>query len=114
MRPRPPREDRMAAEALLMEVLKACNAASPAPMYPMEFAAQSGLERAILDEALDHLRLRGLVRLTDWVQGKGQGYALTSQGAMALQDPKVLKRAPVPQEEAPEPARNLRTGTAWE
>jgi membrane associated rhomboid family serine protease len=88
-------------DALLMEVLKACSQANP--LYPADFTAHSGLDRNLLDEALDHLRLRGLVRFTDWVSGKGQGYAVTSQGTMVLQNPNLLRKAQI-QAPSPPPA----------
>jgi membrane associated rhomboid family serine protease len=81
------------ADELLLEVLKACAQSAPEPLYPAAFAAYSGLERNLLDQALDYLRLRGLVSFTDWIQGKGQGYALTSEGDKVLQNPRLLKRA---------------------
>ena len=81
------------ADELLLEVLKACAQSAPEPLYPAAFAAYSGLERNLLDKALDYLRLHGLVSFTDWVQGKGQGYALTSEGDKVLQNPRLLKRA---------------------
>src|SRR4051812_16942633 len=81
-------------DALLMEVLRACAQANP--LYPVDFAAHSGLDRNLLDEALDHLRLRGLVRFTDWVTGKGQGYAPTPEGMMVLQNPSLLHKVQAP------------------
>lgn len=101
------------ADELLLEVLKACQEAAPTPLYPAVFAAYSGLERHLLDEALDHLRIRGLVRLTDWVRDKGQGYALTSEGAAVLQNPVILRRAAVPVANL-EPPRQERSESAWE
>jgi membrane associated rhomboid family serine protease len=101
------------ADLLLLELLKAIERSAPEPVYPAALAAYTGLERSLLDEALDHLRLRGLVQLTDWVQGKGQGYALTSQGEMVLRNPGYLKRArlPVPpMDGAPPPDRSV---TPW-
>ena len=94
------------ADELLLEVLKACAAG---PLYPVEFASYSGLDRATLDEALDHLRLRGLVRFTDWQRDKGQGYTITSQGTLVLQNPRLLRRAPAAPAE-PAPARQLERG----
>jgi membrane associated rhomboid family serine protease len=102
------------SDELLFEVLKACAQSASDPLYPAAFAAYSGLDRSLLDEALDHLRLRGLVRLTEWAQGKGQGYALTSEGALVLQNPPLLKRArltePVPALAAP----SERSDSPWE
>src|SRR4051794_1653471 len=86
------------ADDLLLKVLRAIAASAPEPLYPGKLAAVSGLERAALDQGLDQLRLRGLVQLTDWVQGKGQGYALTAEGALILTDPALLNR---PRQAAP-------------
>lgn len=80
---------------LLLRVLEACARAAPGPLYPSTLATD--VERAQLDEALDHLRLRGLVRLTEWVQGRGQGYAITAEGQAALHDPRLVSRPPSPQ-----------------
>jgi membrane associated rhomboid family serine protease len=81
------------APALLLEVLKACERSAPEPLHPAAFAAYSGLDRALLDQALDHLRCRGLVRLTDWAQSQGQGYALSSDGEMVLRNPDLLNHS---------------------
>ncbi|MCI0380141.1 MAG: rhomboid family intramembrane serine protease [Gemmataceae bacterium] len=91
---------------LLLEILKACAAAHPEPLYPAAFAAESGLEREFLDESLDRLRMKGLVQLTDWAAGKGQGYALTPAGAAAVDDPNLLRRGrlPAPEADAAEPS----------
>src|SRR5438445_499389 len=84
------------ADDMLVDLLKAIEQSAPNPLYPAAFAADFGLERARLDQALDQLRLRGLVRLTDWVQDKGQGYVLTPQGAIALKNPGLLQRGQLP------------------
>jgi membrane associated rhomboid family serine protease len=96
------------ADDLLLEVLKACDQAPP--LYPAAFAEYSGLERHLLDQALDSLRLRGLVRFTDWERDKGQGYAVTSLGAQVLENPGLLKRVKRPAPEAPPPDRSR---TPW-
>src|SRR5437868_3189919 len=101
------------ADDLLLEVLKACARSAPGPLYPAEFAAFSGLERPVLDDALDHLRLRGLVRFTDWARDKGQGYALTAEGAAVLKNPRLLKRAQLT-ELAPAAAPPDRSFSPWE
>jgi hypothetical protein len=102
------------ADELLLEVLKACARSSPDPLYPGDFAAYSGLDRALLDKALDHLRLRELARLTDWVQGKGQGYALTSQGALVLQNPALLRKPHIPDRARAVDAPPDRSESPWE
>jgi rhomboid protease GluP len=45
-----------------------------------------------LDPHLDQLRMNGLIRLTDWVAGLGQGYALTPAGEEVLRSPRQLAR----------------------
>jgi membrane associated rhomboid family serine protease len=73
-------------------VLRQCAAVSPNPWYPSEYAPASGIARNDLDQLLDRLRLAGLIRLTDWVQGKGQGYLLTPTGIQLLQSERDLAR----------------------
>lgn len=73
-------------------ILRVCAEAAPEPWYPSTHAEAAGVPRAVLDPYLDRLRLAGLVRLTDWVQGHGQGYALTPEGAQVLQTPRLLRR----------------------
>jgi membrane associated rhomboid family serine protease len=93
-------------DAVLLRVLKACADASP--LYPTQFTSANGLDRPTLDGALDRLRLLGLVEMTDWAQGKGQGYRVTPAGAGALQKGRIAA-APPPAEEAA-PARE----TTWD
>ena len=100
------------ADDLLFEVLKACARTAPEPLYPGTFAAYSGLERDLLDDTLDQLRLRGLVRITDWAQGKGQGYRLTPQGEMVLEDPRLIHQAAAPEPEAAFPEREM--ASSWD
>jgi membrane associated rhomboid family serine protease len=102
----------MADKDLLLRVLEACSRAAPAPLFPAQFAAEASLDRSHLDAALDRLRLNGYLQIADWVQGKGQGYTLTSEGTDALRDPARLDRpAPAPK---PEPEPRLRTSRTWE
>ncbi|MCI0684917.1 MAG: rhomboid family intramembrane serine protease [Gemmataceae bacterium] len=101
----------MADTDLLLRVLQAC-AQSPAPLFPAELAATSGIDRARLDEAIDRLRLNGYIQIADWVQGKGQGYTLTPAGAAALTKPTELRQpAAAPPEPAPE---RRRVPLTWE
>jgi rhomboid protease GluP len=89
---------------LLEIILRACAAAKPQPWYPSDYAKATGLPRDILDASLDQLRLGGLVRLTDWMQGKGQGYVLTPAGELVLERPRLVERlraGDVPRAEAP-------------
>src|SRR4051794_28397620 len=75
---------------LLEMILRDCAAAGAKPWYPSEYAQATGVDRSRLDAALDELRLGDLVRLTEWVQGKGQGYALTEAGREVVQSPRLL------------------------
>lgn len=87
---------------LLTDLLHACYDAAPDPLYPARFAQEHGIDRVTLDRALDDLRLRSLVRLTDWVQGRGQGYTLTQAGLDMIENPRGLRPgAPLPK---PRPA----------
>jgi membrane associated rhomboid family serine protease len=87
---------------LLTDLLHACYDAAPEPLYPARFAEGHGIDRSTLDHALDDLRLRGLVRLTDWAQGLGQGYTLTQAGLDLIENPRGLRPgAPLPK---PQPA----------
>jgi membrane associated rhomboid family serine protease len=73
-------------------VLRQCAAAQPEPWYPRPFAETAGVSRDALDAALERLRLRGLVHLTPWTPGHGQGYALTPDGERVLRDAGLLTR----------------------
>ncbi len=81
-----------AANDLLEMLLRECAAAAPEPWYPSPYVEKTGLDRAIVDADLDRLRVGGLVRLTDWAQGKGQGYTLTPEGADVLQNARLLRQ----------------------
>jgi membrane associated rhomboid family serine protease len=61
--------------------------AAPHPWYPSSYVPDEKGPRADLDRALDDLRLGGLVQLTEWVPGQGQGYALTPEGAQLANSP---------------------------
>jgi membrane associated rhomboid family serine protease len=73
-------------------ILKFCAQAAPAPWYPAEFCRTMGMASGRLDAPLEQLRMAGLVELTDWVSGKGQGYRLTPQGEDVLVSPRWLAR----------------------
>lgn len=76
----------------LETILVYCAKAKPEPWYPSVHAKQNGIDRASLDPHLDQLRLGGLIRLTDWMQGLGQGYTLTPAGEEVLASPRLLDR----------------------
>jgi membrane associated rhomboid family serine protease len=75
---------------LLETILRQCGASKPQPWYPRPFAEAMGIPRDTVDAALDRLRMRGLVQLTEWVRDHGQGYALTPDGERVLQDGRLL------------------------
>lgn len=77
---------------LLEQVLRQCAQAAPEPWYPQAYIQATGIPREVLDRHLDRLRLAGLLRFTDWTQGRGQGYALTPDGARVLENPRLLRR----------------------
>src|SRR5712692_1725370 len=76
----------------LETILRQCAEAAPSPWYPSEYSRTKGIQRDYLDPHLDRLRMAGLIHLTDWVQGQGQGYALTPDGEYVLQTPRELAR----------------------
>lgn len=73
-----------ADDSPLIAILQYCRAAEPDPWYPSVFARDQGIERDTLDPFLDRLRMGGLVQLTEWMQGTGQGYRLTTEGERVL------------------------------
>jgi membrane associated rhomboid family serine protease len=109
---------------LLEIILKDVAAAGAEPWYASDYARATGLPRDALDSGLDRLRLSGLVRLTDWVQGRGQGYAVTPEGAYVLENPRLLdrlrqgrelpRRLPGRPAEAAAPATLREQGTTWD
>jgi rhomboid protease GluP len=78
------------ADGFIEVILRECAAASPQPWYPVDYVRKSGAARERLDPDLDRLRMAGLIHLTDWTQGKGQGYALTEEGRRAAGNPRIL------------------------
>jgi membrane associated rhomboid family serine protease len=104
----------------LEAILRMCAAAAPNPWYPSVYAQTTGTPRDQLDPHLDQLRMGGLIHLTEWVQGTGQGYALTQGGKEVLDNPRYLSRLRAgelarrrPTEPPPADLR-LRFGTAWD
>jgi len=76
----------------LESVLRLVASASPQPWYPSAYSKETNTPRETVDPYLDQLRMAGLVRLTDWVSGHGQGYALTPAGVEILRSPRQLAR----------------------
>ena len=81
-------------DPFLLSLLQACAESAPQPLYPARFAAQVNIDRDKLDHALDELRKRGLVQLTEWVKDLGQGYALTEAGRQSLRAKKATAVGP--------------------
>ncbi|HEV3145800.1 MAG TPA: rhomboid family intramembrane serine protease, partial [Gemmataceae bacterium] len=73
-------------------ILKFCARTHPQPCYPPDLAKELGAERDRLDEPLNQLRLAGLLELTDWISGKGQGYRLTDEGEATLRSSRLLAK----------------------
>ncbi len=89
------------------DLLRAIAAAAPQMWFPRLHAEQTGAARDGLDEPLWRLRQAGLVQVTDWIGGLGQGFQLTRDGERAVDHPDPLSLAPTPfrdpAAEAPEP-----------
>lgn len=66
----------------LLRALRLVAERDPHPFYPADRPAD--LDRKILDQALDILRLSGLTELSEWTSGKGQGNRLTAEGKRVL------------------------------
>jgi hypothetical protein len=75
----------------LETILRQCADNSPSPWYPSAYAKSIGVQRDSLDEPLNQLRLKGLIKMTNWVKGKGQGYLPTEEGQHLLQNPRDLE-----------------------
>src|SRR6516162_9893125 len=101
-------------------LLRLCAAAAPKPWYPKVYAQTSGVPRDSLDVPLNELRLAGLIRLTEWEKGTGQGYVLTDFGAEVLKNPVHLAQLqagqsqPVAPPEPPEEAAEKEQPTTFE
>ncbi len=93
-------------DEFLLRILRACDQKSP--LYPAAFAQKAGVERAALDQALDLLRTQGLVTLSDWVKGHGQGYRLTDAGKHAIGEPVLLSMKAPPKPPPPAEDESLR------
>lgn len=93
----------MTASEPMVELLRGIAASEPTPWYAGEFARTAGVSRDALDEPLNQLRVAGLVRMTDWEAGKGQGYLLTPEGQRALLRPERIKTEVTPSP-SPRPA----------
>jgi membrane associated rhomboid family serine protease len=80
------------ADSTIESILSSCDDSAPQPWRPAAYAKSHGIHRDSLDEPLNRLRNAGLVKLTDWEPGVGQGYVLTDDGRAALANPQLLER----------------------
>jgi rhomboid protease GluP len=95
-------------------ILRQCAASAPHPWFPAVFARDNTIPRDHLDRHVDELRMAGLIRIADWVQGQGQGYALTTEGDKVLQSARDLARLRSGKLELkPEPQRVAADPTSW-
>jgi rhomboid protease GluP len=106
------------ANDLLEIILRDCAVTHPRPWYPADYVQQTGVSRDRVEADLDRLRLGGLLQLTEWVQGKGQGYALTPQGMQVLENPRLFQRLRqygVEPQATPPPLRRVESRTTtWD
>ncbi|MCZ2343456.1 MAG: rhomboid family intramembrane serine protease, partial [Bacteroidales bacterium] len=72
------------------DVLKWCAETHPKIWFPSEYAQDTGMPREQINEPLWILRQAGLVKVVDWVRGKGQGFTLTPAGEVALTEPGLI------------------------
>jgi membrane associated rhomboid family serine protease len=98
----------------LTAILRLCAGTAPKPWYPRIYCQETGIARDSLDLTLERLRLGGMIHLTDWVEGTGQGYSLTPAGRRALESPRDLDRLrgdkPLIPNGAPRPEARPREG----
>jgi rhomboid protease GluP len=112
-----------APEPSLESILRLCAESAPHPWYPAAHAREKGLDSKQLVGPIDRLRDGGLIDMTEWVEGKGQGYVLTPAGTAVLRNPYHLERLeqgvlpvvarPRPASERAEDEGDLRTRGAW-
>ena len=77
------------------DVLAWVAAARPELWFPSDHARTADIPRDGLDEPLWTVRQAGLVQVSDWVRGKGQGFTLTPAGETALADPQFVSTDPL-------------------
>jgi len=96
-------------------LLRLCAAGVPAPWHPKAFVRDNDVPRAAVDGLLNDLRLAGLVQLTEWQKGQGQGYLPTDLGKEVLNDPTALgslrSGVSIPKTRKPEPDAEATGGT---
>ena len=90
-----------------IDILRSCAETAPELWFPSTYAEAKNISRDCLNEPLWLLRQTGLLRVGDWVKGRGQGFALTPEGIAAVNDPtripKEIPTQPVPERSTVEP-----------
>lgn len=75
-----------------LDILRWCADSAPELWFPSVHAEKSGRPRESLENPLWLLRQTGLVRVGDWVKGRGQGFCLTPAGIEAINDPSRIPK----------------------
>jgi len=102
-------------------LLRICGEAEPSPWYPRDYAKMTEIPRPALDALLSEMRVNGLIRLTEWQKGTGQGYEVTEFGDELLKNPTALAQlrlgftpTPIRTPEQPPAEQADGTPTVWE
>jgi len=74
----------------ILDVLRWVAGSSGEPWFPSKYSEEHGLDRASLDTPLWELREAGLVQVSAWEKGLGQGFRLTPEGALVLVRPETI------------------------
>ncbi len=77
---------------ILEMILRDCAYTGGESWYLAEYAKQTGLNRDDLEYAADQLRRAGLIELTKFVPGRGQGFMITDFGIEMLRSSKHMGR----------------------
>lgn len=98
----------MSRQLAFDQILALIGQAAPQPWYPADFLRESGADRDLLERSLDAMRMARVIELTPWESGRGQGFALTSNGRKILHSPKLmfrLARGELPRQDVAGPER---------
>lgn len=80
------------APELSETILQTCLRLFPEAWYPHKNPLSPEIPTEEVDRTLNDLRMLGLINLTDWKAGVGQGYQITPLGIEIAQNPLFLKR----------------------
>ncbi|MGF1582219.1 MAG: rhomboid family intramembrane serine protease [Gemmataceae bacterium] len=73
-------------------ILRDCAYTGEESWYLAEYSKQTGVDRDHLEFAADQLRRAGVIELTKFVPGRGQGFAITGFGIEMLRSSKYMGR----------------------